>query len=46
MKNSKMKTIEMLDIFVCHEALNFSSYGASAVEKRRKRIPKHIFYPP
>ena len=25
MKNSKMKTIEMLDIFVRYEAMNFSA---------------------
>ena len=39
MKNSKMKTFGMLDIFVRYETMNFSTYGASPVEKRRKLIP-------
>ena len=29
----------MLDVFVRYEAMNFSTYGASPVEKRRKLIP-------
>ena len=29
----------MLDIFVRFEAMNFSTYSASPVEKRRKLIP-------
>ena len=33
MKNSKMKTFGMLDIFVRFEAMNFSTYSASSVEK-------------
>ena len=34
-----MKTFGMLDIFVRFEAMNFSTYSASPVEKRRKLIP-------
>ena len=45
MKNSKMKTFDMLDIFVRYEAMNFSTYGASPVEKRRNLFPMYIFYP-
>ena len=41
-----MKTFGMLDIFVRYEAMNFSTYSASPVEKRRKLIPMYIFYPP
>ena len=39
MKNSKMKTFDMLFILVRYEAMNFSTYSASPVEKRRKLIP-------
>ena len=31
MKNSKMKTFGMLDIFVRFEAMNFSTYSASPI---------------
>ena len=31
MKNSKMKTFGMLDIFVRYEAMNFSTYSASPI---------------
>ena len=44
MKNSKMKTFDMLDIFVRYEALNFPTYIASPVGKRRRLIPMYIFY--
>ena len=38
-KTAKWKqTFGMLDIFVRYEAMNFSTYGASPVEKRRKLI--------
>ena len=46
MKNSKMKTFDMLDIFVRYEDMNFSTYSTSPVGKRRKLIPIYIFYPP
>ena len=39
MKNSKMKTFDMLDIFVRFEGMNFSTYSASPVEKLWKLIP-------
>ena len=45
MKNSKMKTFGMLDIFFRYEAMNFSTYS-SPVGKRGKLIPIYIFYPP
>ena len=38
-KIAKWKTFNMLDIFVRFEAMNFSTYSASPVEKRRKLIP-------
>ena len=44
MKNSKMKTFDMLDIFVRYEAMNFSTYSTSPVEKRRKLIPIYISF--
>ena len=44
MKNSKMKTFDMLDIFVRYEAMNFSTYTTSPVEKRRKLIPIYISF--
>ena len=46
MKNGKMKTFDMLDIFVRYEAVNFSTYSTSTVGKLRKLIPVYIFYPP
>ena len=46
-KTAKWKqTFGMLDIFVRYEAMNFSTYSASPVGKRRKLIPMYIFYPP
>ena len=36
MKIAKRKTFNMLDIFVRFEAMNFSTYSASPVEKRKK----------
>ena len=45
-KIAKWKTFNMLDIFVRFEAMNFSTYSASPVGKRRKLIPMYIFYPP
>ena len=38
-KKAKWKTFNMLDIFVLFEAMNFSTYSASPVGKRRKLIP-------
>ena len=46
MKNSKMKLKGMLDLFLRYEAMNFSTYSASPVGKRRKLIPMYIFYYP
>ena len=38
-KIAKWRTFNILDIFVLFEAMNFSTYSASPVEKRKKLIP-------
>ena len=43
MKNSKMKTFDILFILVRYEAMNFSTYSASPVEKRRKLMYIYVY---